>query len=81
MIRLEVKTKLSPEKTIEEAVSFFGPKGYGLEVKEQTTDQAFFTGGGGSVTITAKEEDKKTAVDIVSREWDFQVQQFLDKIT
>jgi hypothetical protein len=81
MIRLEVKTKLSPEKTIEEAVSFFGPEGYGLEVKEQATDHAFFTGGGGSVTITVKQEEKKSAVDIVSREWDFQVQQFIDKIT
>ena len=81
MIRLEVKTKLSPEKTIEEAVSFFGPGGYGLEINEQANDQAFFTGGGGSVAISVKQEDKKTAVDIVSREWDFQVQQFVDKIT
>ncbi|MGD9142974.1 MAG: hypothetical protein PVG61_03920 [Dehalococcoidia bacterium] len=81
MIRLEAKTKLSPEKTIEEAVSFFGPGGYGLEVKENMADHAFFVGGGGSVTVTVKPEDKKTSVDIVSREWDFQVQQFLEKIT
>ena len=81
MIRLEVKTKHSPEKTIEEAVAFFGPDGYGLEVKENMADHAFFTGGGGSVTITVKPEDNKTAVDIVSNEWDYQVQQFIDKIT
>ena len=81
MIRLEVKTKHAPEKTIEEAVAFFGPDGYGLEVKEQSADHAFFVGGGGSVAITVKPEDKKTAVDIVSQEWDYQVQQFLEKIT
>ena len=81
MIRLEVKTKLSPEKTIEEAVAFFGPEGYGLEVKENMADHAHFVGGGGSVTLTVKPEDKKTAVDIVSQEWDYQVQQFLQKIT
>ena len=81
MIRLEVKTKLGPEKTIEEAVAFFGPDGYGLEVKESMADHAFFVGGGGSVTITVKPEEKRTAVDIVSREWDYQVQQFIEKIT
>jgi len=81
MIRLEVTTKLSPEKTIEEAVAFFGPDGYGLEVKENYKNHAYFEGGGGSVAITVKPVDNKTSVDIVSREWDFQVQQFLEKIT
>jgi hypothetical protein len=81
MLRLEAKTKLSPEKAIEQAVVFFGPDGYGLEVKENYKDHAYFVGGGGSVAITADTKDKKTTVDIVSREWDFQVQEFLKKIT
>ena len=79
MIRLEYKTKLSPEKAIERAVAFFGPDGYGLEVKENMANHAFFVGGGGSVTITVKPEDKKTSVDIVSQEWDFQVHEFIEK--
>ncbi len=81
MLRLEVKTKLSPEKTIERAVSYFGPDGYGLEVKENYKNHAYFEGGGGSITITTSVKDGKTNVDIVSQEWDFQVQEFLEKIT
>ena len=81
MLRLEVKTKLSPEKTIEEAVAFFGPAGNGLEVKENYKNHAYFEGGGGSVAVSTSLKDKKTAVDIVSKEWDFQVQKFVEKIT
>ena len=81
MLRLEVKTKLSPEKTIEQAVASFGPEGYGLEVKENYKNHAYFEGGGGSVSISASIKDKKTAVEIVSKEWDFQVQEFIEKIT
>ena len=81
MLRLEAKTKLSPEKAIERAVAFFGPDGYGLEVKENYKNHAYFVGGGGSVAITTSVKDEKTAVDIVSQEWDFQVQEFAEKIT
>ena len=81
MLRLEAKTKLSPEKTVEQAVAFFGPDGYGLEVKENYKNHAYFEGGGGSVAVTTSIKDEKTSVDIVSREWDFQVQEFLEKIT
>ena len=81
MLRLEVKTKLSTEKAIEQAVAFFGPDGYGLEVKENYKNHAYFEGGGGSVAISTSVKDKKTTVDIVSREWDFQVQEFAEKIT
>jgi len=81
MIRLELKTKLSPEKAIEKAVDYFGPKGYGLEVKEHYKNHAYFEGGGGSVTVSTSTKEKKTAVEIVSKEWDFQVQEFAEKIT
>jgi len=81
MLRLEIQTKLSPEKAVEKAVAFFGPDGYGLEVKENYKNHAYFEGGGGSVTISTSVKGKKTAVDIVSREWDFQVKEFAEKIT
>jgi hypothetical protein len=81
MLNLEIQTKLSPEKAVEKAVAFFGPEGYGLEVKENYKNHAYFEGGGGSVTITTSAKGKKTVVDIVSREWDFQVQEFAEKIT
>jgi hypothetical protein len=81
MLRLEIQTKLSPEKAVEKAVAFFGPDGYGLEVKENYKNHAYFVGGGGSVTISTSVKGKKTAVDIESREWDFQVKEFAEKIT
>ena len=81
MLRLEVKTKLSPEAAVEQAVAFFGPDGYGLEVKENYKNHAYFEGGGGSVAITISVKDEETSVDIVSQEWDFQVQEFAEKIT
>jgi len=81
MLNLEIKTKLSPEEAVEKAVAFFGPDGYGLEVKENYKNHAYFEGGGGSVAISTSVKDEKTAVDIESREWDFQVQEFAEKIT
>ncbi len=46
MLKIATKTKLSPEEAIKRAVEFFGPGGYGLEVKEQSFDCAYFEGGG-----------------------------------
>ena len=57
MPKIATKTKLSPEEAIKRAVEFFGPGGYGLEVKEQSTDCAYFEGGGG-VEVTACAEEK-----------------------
>jgi hypothetical protein len=80
MLNISTKTKLSPEETIKRAVAFFGPGGYGLEIKEQCDDSAYFQGGGGSVSVTACIEGKKTSVALVSQEWDYQVKEFIGKI-
>ncbi len=80
MLKIATKTKLSPEGAIKRAVEFFGPGGYGLEVKEQKPDCASFEGGGGGVEITACIEEKETSVELESREWDFQVKEFISKI-
>lgn len=80
MLRLEIRTRLSPEKAIAEAVAFFGPGGYGLEVRENDKDHAYFVGGGGSVAIAATSQDKNTSVELISQEWDFQVREFTEKI-
>ena len=80
MINLEVKSKLNPEEVVKRAVNFFGPKGYGLEVKEQSESCAYFEGGGGGVEVTACIEENQTSVELQSREWDFQVKEFINKI-
>jgi len=80
MLKIGTKTKLSPEEAVKRAVEFFGPGGYGLEVKNQTPDCAYFEGGGGGVNVTACTEEKGTSVELESREWDYQVKEFIRKI-
>lgn len=74
-----VETKQSPEKVIEKAVATFGEGGMGLEVTEQAPCCARFEGGGGYVFISAS-EGAKTKVDLETREWDYQVRQFMRRL-
>ena len=80
MLKIATKTKLSPEEAIKRAVEFFGPRGQGMEVKEQTPTYASFVGGGGGVDVTACAEKKGASVELESREWDYQVKEFIGKI-
>ncbi len=80
MLKMVTTTKLSPEEAIKRAVEFFGPNGHGLEIKNQAADCAYFEGGGGGVDVTACTEDKGTSVELESREWDYQVREFIGKI-
>jgi hypothetical protein len=80
MLKIATKTKLSPEEAIKRAVEFFGPGGHGMEVKEQSTECAYFEGGGGGVEVTGCAEEKETSVELLSREWDYQVKEFIRKI-
>ena len=80
MLKIATKTKLSPEEAVKRAVEFFGPDGYGLEIKNQSPDCAYFEGGGGGVEVTACAEEKRTSVELESREWDYQAKEFIRKI-
>ena len=81
MLRLSAKTKLSPEEAVRRAVKFFGPEGYKLEIKEESETEASFEGGGGGVSVSASIEDGKTTVELASREWEYQIREFVQKIT
>ena len=88
MARYGKESKLSPAKVIEKALGFFGPSGLGLEVKEEVEGCATFEGGGGHVFVSACEkgpalsgvEGKGSEVELETREWDYQVKQFMGKI-
>jgi hypothetical protein len=80
MLRIATKTKMTPENVIDEAEKFFGPEGYKLKISSKTETTASFEGGGGSVEISACEDDGKTTVDFLSREWDYQVKEFIKSI-
>ncbi len=81
MLRIGTRTKLDPETTIERAVAFFGPDGgYGLKVNDRTDESVCFVDPSGGVDVYACAEENGTSVDLVSREWDSQVKEFIAKI-
>jgi len=80
MIRLVVKTAVSPQKVIDLAVGFFGPNGLNMTIEEQTAENAQFVKGDGNVEISARIEENTTSVELVSREWEHQVTEFTQKI-
>ena len=61
-------TKLSPEEAIKQTGKFFGSDGYGLEIKEQNPDYAYFVGGGGGIDVSACAKEKGVSVELESRE-------------
>ena len=77
MISLSKLSKLSGEEVLKKAVEFFGPEGYGLETREETSDHISFEGGGGHVTVAANPDGRKTSVEVTSREWDRQAKEFI----
>jgi hypothetical protein len=81
MARYGKESKLSSAKVMEKAFEFFGPGGLGLEVKEQQgEDCATFEGGGGHVFVQVCEKGPGSEVELETREWDYQVKQFMGKI-
>jgi hypothetical protein len=75
-----VKTKLSPEETVEQAIETFGPGGLGLETERENPCCVTFEGGGGHVTVTASREGDETTAELETREWDYHVQKFMREI-
>ncbi len=80
MLKIATTTKLSPEEAIKKAISFFGPTGFQLKIVDQASSSVSFEGGGGSIEITACQENGKTNVEFLSREWDEPVKEFIRKI-
>jgi hypothetical protein len=80
MAHYSVGTKLSPEQAVQRAVAFFGEGGLGLDVTEQGECCAHFVGGGGHVRVTAAAGEPRTVVELETREWDYDVRQFMRKL-
>jgi hypothetical protein len=76
MLNLDVKTKLSKEKALQQLKNFFGKGGLGLEIMEETPECINFEGGGGQVTATLCPEGDKIRINLVAQEWDYQVKKF-----
>ena len=82
MISMEKSTKLTLSEAIDKAIAYFGPGGLGLEVTEHAECCARLEGGGGYVYAQAEEGKggKGSLVGVESREWDYHVKRFLERI-
>ena len=77
MIRIAKQTRLKREEIIARAVEFFGEKGEQLDEKDRNRCCVYFEGGGGYVSISIVEDNNKRSLDIETREFEYQVKQFL----
>ncbi len=77
MIRIARQTRLKPADIIKRASDFFGKGGEGLEEKERNPCCISFEGAGGYVAVSVVDEDKHRMVDVETREFEYQVKQFL----
>ena len=77
MLRIGTKTKLTPKQVISKAIDFFGPNGLKLTITSQEDTTASFEKDEGSVTIVATKEKNKTSVELTTRQWESQVEQFI----
>jgi hypothetical protein len=77
-MRYEVQTYMNPQEIIEAAIAFF-EQDLGLELQSQGLGSVHFVGGGGHVSLTLKDEEP-TAVELETREWDAQVEEFMARV-
>ncbi len=80
MASYSIETRRKPEEVLHRAEAFFGRDGLGL--KQSGNGRGYhFEGGGGHVDVTACSEDNRTIVELDTREWDYQVREFMRKVT
>ena len=80
MIRRSKQTRLKPEDIIVKAARFFGKEGEQLEEKDRNPCCISFEGSGGYVSISIVEDGRIRTVDAETREFEYQVKRFLEKL-
>jgi hypothetical protein len=80
MIRITRQTRLKPAAIIDRASDYFGEGGKGLEEKERSLCCISFEGAGGYVAVTVVDEDNHRLIDVETREFEYQVKRFLERL-
>jgi len=75
-MRYGKETELEPSEVLDLAEEYFGEGGLGLEITSRDDCCISLAGGGGHVTVTVI-DGEKTEVDVETREWDYQVKEFI----
>ena len=79
MARYAKETKLAVGEVLRRAEQFFGPGELGLKLVERNACCVSFEGSGGHVTVSAARcTPDRTEVDLETREWDYQVKEFME---
>ena len=78
-MRYEIRTKKTPREVLEQALADFGPSGAGLRLSSQNNLSLVFEGGGGHIAISTQ-PGPITTVELETREWDYAVQQFMERV-
>ena len=77
MLRIGKTTRLKPVEIIDKASVYFGIRGEGLDEVERGSCCISFEGTGGYLTVSVVEEGRLRAVDVETREFEYQAKQFL----
>ena len=80
MKKIATQTKLGPEEVIDRAAKFFGKGGEGLEETMRNSCCISFKGGGGFVSVSIYDEEKKRTVDVETREFEYPSKRFLEML-
>jgi hypothetical protein len=72
---------LDVEEVLRRAEDFFGSEELGLKLVERDECCLSFEGGGGHVTVAAAHwKPGRTEVDLETREWDYHVKRFMERL-
>ena len=80
MAAYTVETRRTPEQVIELAIAHFGEAGLGLSAEYLGPCCAFFQNGEGFVRVEARKGERRTKVDLETREWDHDVRRFMRRV-
>ena len=81
MARYSKESTLEVDEVLRRADDFFGSGELGLKLVEHNECCLSFEGGGGHVTVSAARcKPDHTQVDLETREWDYHVKRFMEKL-
>ncbi len=80
MTRYGKTSQLSLVDVLQKSENFSAPRGWGWLSRSVLSPAPLTKGGGGYVVVAMTPATQDTEVEVDSREWDYQVEQFLTKI-
>jgi hypothetical protein len=80
MLRISKQSRLNTDEIIDKASGYFGKGGEGLDETGRGDCCISFSGVGGYVTVTISEQTSLREVDVETREFEYQVKRFLERL-